>query len=1626
MKIFNRLLSALLVLCMVASAFTTVGLVITDSTGHVHADETETPEVSGTPSTEEEEELVGASVIRKDKFKTDEEKLATMMKVAADGTKKPYISAYGYELYANEKTGEVAIKNTVTGQTLFSNPYDANQYVSSAASSSSTATVWESIVSQISIEYTDNKGAAKTLCSFKDAAEQDQINITHVKNGISVNYTIGRSDARRICPMRTTRAFMEEQILALIEDTNDKKRLYPQLYVLYDSLSGKQPQSVVDSWIERIPELARMELYVLNETTTNQEKNRIEGILKAWCPKISYEQIDEQHNITGYVASNAVLPCFRMSLIYKLDEGGVTVKLPANSIVFNEDYYTLKTVTVLPYLGAGNAANNGFTFLPDGTGAVVEFKDIETSSVILTGSMYGADYAYHTLPTSFTGKSEIMRFPAFGVVEEKVITEKFFLDENGNKTDKPYCVHVYEDVVTAPTCTEAGYTTSTCKNCKQVITRFPTDPAHTYDEKVEGSIVVEPTTCQKIGKTTYTCTVCKDVKVVEDTEIGTHDYVATPKAGEVGIVVYTCSTCNDTYEVGHNEHNLSSIGSLDPVCSEGKYDIRANAFIYKDGVLKLYVPDTHILKFIEGAEIVLSDGSTGTIASVSYEKIKKNDLKELIKAEGGVDGVATNEAYRYEVIINVNIADYDALIGTTKTFNFTLDKVVGNGYTLSKCLDCGFTVKTKISSSVHNYASDTKAEGYKQATCTEEGVNVLVCKDCKDTITKPIAKTAHSLPSSGKPSGKWASLSTGDIIDDSKLNMIPESQRVQLTEYECTKCKEKVLKTDTCKKDALGNDTHVYTNFEVTTPGNCTTYSVSKRVCKLCQTVETKTATEYKHNYETVVVDATCTERGYTDFTCKDCGYSYRGEYVEAHHKFEETVTDFTCTTGGYTDYKCTACGYEERGAYTDAAHKYESVVTAPTCTTKGFTTNTCTVCGNVEITDEIEPKHELSRYIITKDATITEDGLRHRICVLCDYREPDEVVPALGTGGLDYYEKVTIAPNGYIAIITEGETLSTITSSHGGALHPYNSTYITINPRPSDTYNLADALSVGSDEPWTVVSERKYTGNYSLRIVLVSDNEGSKYGANVSGMAAAYRDYLKSSGQLTALEQTDKDIPLYIEALGATEVQTTILSFPVYKMTALTTFDDLNTMISDLAKYNVTNLNFRLTGFVNGGMKPTIYNKAEFEDVVGGNDGYSEFAENANKNGIGVFTEFDFAYLHNTSLFDGYSDSKHALETIDGRYIVKKEYNPTYQMFKPTNLLAISPSVFKQFYDKLSVSLGKLGYYGISASTLGTDLNSDFNTDNPHNREDVKGYVQKVLERMKQDSGGNVMIDGGNAYTYAYVNHILNMATSSSNYLDSSASIPFISMVLHGYISYAGAPTNNASNINYEILKMIETGSNPYFLLCAQNTSALKEDANLSKYYSIAYNIWMKNENTTDEFNIVDIYNRINEVMSKVQYADYVKFEHLIGEREITAGEREEVDAANAEKLAELKKKMEDAEKVFQSTVELYERLLREGVENVDVYFDNITTRRSERNAAVKAYNDFVAKLSAKPGYLEDGSYAYTDYTVDDKSIVYVEYANGIAFILNYNNFDVTINKDGKEIKVGAMNYELIDTTKN
>jgi len=1039
-----RFLSALLTLIMVFGVIANLSIL---------------PVFAAEEAEEEEEETID---YRNVEYATKDDKLNTM---------ELKLSAHGYELYYQKDTGEVALKNIETDDVLFSNPYNITEAFPDGKTSSSDTK--ELLLSQIVVNYSDSEKQGE-MYSFTEAAERDQIVVKNIKNGIRVEYTIGRQETRMLVPQLIERERFETNIMAFIRESGDAMaiRKMEAYYQLKDADDPENTERQANELKAAFPITAKMAVYVFDPYAKDRELREIEGYIKTYCPNYNYQSLQEDHALTEYEGTEDDPALFKMSLEYYLDEDGLTVRLPANGIRFNETSYSLNYIMVLPFMGAGASDYNGYTMYPDGSGTLFRFEDLSNTRIV-TGQMYGLDYAYQDITTN---NMETLRMPVFGVVENHTETntyteEQEVLDEDGNP--------------------------------------------------------------------------------------------------------------------------------------------------------------------------VLDEDGNPTVEEVEIEETTKRD--------------------------------------------------------------------------------------------------------------------------------------------------------------------------------------------------------------------------------------------------------------------------------------------------------------------------------------------------------------------------------------------------RGYVAIIEEGAAMANITTNHGAfVLHRYNSCYTTFYPRPKDSYNLAASISIGANAEWTVVSKRKYTGSYRIRYIMLTDKDYAEendiekyYQADYKGMAFAYRDYLEKTGELTRLssEQVKADIPLYIESFGAIDIQDTFLSFPITVKTPLTTFEDVKTMYDELSAEGISNINFRLTGFSNGGMDFTVPYYVEFEDVLGGDEGYADLVAYAAEKGFGVYPDFDFMYMHSSELFDGFSFRTDAVKTIDDRYTRKRVYDLATQSLRMTGLIAISPSVLNEYYTNFSLDMSELGVSGISVATLGSDLNSDFDKKDPYNREDAKAYVLNMLEKMDADYG-NIMMDGGNSYIYKYADHILNVPIDSSHHTYASEMIPFMGMVLHGYVQFAGEPTNMAGDINYEILKMIESGSNPYFTLSYQNVAELKETRDMAEYYSVSYEIWKDD--------LIERYNQINDALKDVQTALIVDHEFLEGERIPTEAE---LAADEAAKLAEEEAKAEEeAEKLAEEErVEKHEQIM-EAFEAELAAKENPVEENADETVDGEAVEGEAAEGEAAEGEAteepaaeaepeetdepeaseeeveeEEEEETASKYAVTRGTIVRVTYDNGVSFILNYNSFDVT-----------------------
>lgn len=626
----------------------------------------------------------------------------------------------------------------------------------------------------------------------------------------------------------------------------------------------------------------------------------------------------------------------------------------------------------------------------------------------------------------------------------------------------------------------------------------------------------------------------------------------------------------------------------------------------------------------------------------------------------------------------------------------------------------------------------------------------------------------------------------------------------------------------------------------------------------------------------------------------------------------------------------------------------------------------------------------------------------------------PDGGYADLTTPLYDY----TYQMQGFFAIIEEGDSLCEVTSEHGGGtIHGYNCAYITVHPESSDSYRLSDAISVGNnDAEWTVVSERKYVGLFKMQYIMLYGEDGEVedgYAASYMGMANAYRDYLNLT-KLTA-EETGSSIPLYIESFGMLETQDVVATIPVWVDTPLTTFDDVKSMYGTLSEAGITNVNFRLKGFTSGGtMWPVPATTVKFEKVLGGNKGYTEIVKES-EGKYGIFPEFDFANAWGSSAFDGFSYSKQTVRTIDDRYANKRAYDATYQAFQYNGACAVSASAYADIFEKFSEGIDKLGVDGVSASTMGSDLNSDFDEDDPYNREDNKELSIEMLQKLSEKYS-NLMVDGGNAYSWKYVKHILNTSLDSSRYLRASQSIPFMGIVLHGFVYTAGRPTNMQGDTDYEILKLIENGANPYYTLSYQNTAELKEWRRLSQYYSVNFEIWQSE--------LIAIYKLLNEALGDLQTSMIIDHEFVDGVRVLSASEKVTSAREDGKTLAKLlsdyntalSKAIKDAQRAGELP-EDFEILTNEaGVVQIPAKF--IVKDEDGEDAVAEGFGFGYTSYDA---YLEEKFVPYFNTDITDYTIVLETYENGTAFILNYNGFAVEVEVDGVTYSVGGYGFNKI-----
>ncbi|MCD7783916.1 MAG: glycosyl hydrolase 53 family protein [Firmicutes bacterium] len=533
--------------------------------------------------------------------------------------------------------------------------------------------------------------------------------------------------------------------------------------------------------------------------------------------------------------------------------------------------------------------------------------------------------------------------------------------------------HSYEAVVTAPTCTEKGYTTYTCSVCGYSYRADETEAkGHTWGE----GVVTTAPTCTETGVMTYTCEVCGENKT-ETIPAKGHDWQVTFKWSTDYSTCTAVFTCQNDFN--HLE-NVPCVVTSDPptrdaTCTtDGETVYTANSTFdgndYSDEQTVVIPATGHNYLAVVTAPTCTDGGYTTytcTVCGDSYvadetdatghtkgEAVIENSVAATCTTDGSYDSVVYcsvcgEEISRETVTVPATGHDY---VATT-----TIDPTcTTGGYTTYTCTRCGDSYTANETEATGH---TTEIQNAKDATCTEDGyTGDEVCTVCGETV-----QSGEVIPA------------TGHSWDDGAVTKAATCTEAGEMTYTCMDCGDTYAEAIAATGHTAGTAVE-----ENNVDAACTTNGSYDSVvyCSVCGeeiSRETVTVPATGHDYVAVVTAPTCTEKGYTTYTCSVCGDSYVADETAATgHSWDDGVvtTEPTATTDGVMTYTCTVCGE----TYTEAIAATGEVETV----------------NNISISELTEVPEGLSG-IYSSVTELTNDLTARVVSVSAGYSEENTVV---------------------------------------------------------------------------------------------------------------------------------------------------------------------------------------------------------------------------------------------------------------------------------------------------------------------------------------------------------------------------------------------------------------------------------------------------------------------------------------------------------------------------------------------------------------------------------------------------------------------------------------------------------
>lgn len=366
--------------------------------------------------------------------------------------------------------------------------------------------------------------------------------------------------------------------------------------------------------------------------------------------------------------------------------------------------------------------------------------------------------------------------------------------------------------------------------------------------------------------------------------------------------------------------------------------------------------------------------------------------------------------------------------------------------------------------------------------------------------------------------------------------------------------------------------------------------------------------------------------------------------------------------------------------------------------------------------------------------------------------------------------------------------------------------------------------------------------------------------------MAKAYRNKLFAGEKKT----DSKDVPLAVEIVGAIEKVQQVAGMPKVKPYTLTSYDDAAKIINEIDELGMKNVNYKLSGFINGGIRQKLMSSVKFIPALGGKSSFKNLVKNTENASAKLYLDGAVQTAYRSNIFNGFFKYRDAARFVSDELCELYEYSQLWygRDKEQDSYFLLNSKLREKGSENLIKTVAKYNIDGVSFRDNGNNLSSDFNERRLSTR---ATEVAKQLEQFNNavDKGLGIMINGGNDYAVRSADFITNIPLHGNKYAIIDAFVPFYQIALHGYVNYAGNPINLAYEKDQLILESAEAGAGLQFSFMNSKSERLQE-TNYTEYYASNFDSWKEK--------FEEIYNEYNSKMAPVMNSPIVGHE-FVGE---------------------------------------------------------------------------------------------------------------------------------------------------